>query len=257
MLATVVKTVGLKTVQALELVGRLGIFASSTLRALLSQKIQAAKLYQQMERIGVGSLLITIVTGICSGAVFALQSYVGLKRFGGEELIGPIVALCMTRELGPVLTGLMVAGRAGAAMAAEIGTMRVTEQIDALTTLRINPYQYLVTPRILAATLILPFLTLFAMSFGVVGGYLVCTLELNLNGEVYKSGIKELVNMWDVGGGLIKAAVFGLIIATVGSYQGFYTSGGARGVGRATTRSVVTASILIILANYLLASALF
>lgn len=257
MLAHSLNIVGTKTVKALELIGRLGIFLGSTIQALFANKLQLTKVFSQMERIGIGSLLITVITGACSGAVFALQSYEGFKCFGGEDLIGPIVALCMSRELGPILTGLMVAGRAGSAMVAEIGTMRVTEQIDALTTLQINPYRYLIVPRVVAATLILPFLTLFSVAFGILGGYLVCTLKLGINGEVFKSGIKEMSCMWDLISGLIKATFFGLIIATVSSYQGFYTYGGARGVGISTTKSVVISSILIIISNYFLAALLF
>ena len=257
MLSNGLSVVGTQTVKALELVGRLGIFSGSTLHVLCTKRPQLAKIFGQMERIGIGSLLITVITGACSGAVFALQSYEGFKCFGGEDLIGPIVALCMARELGPILTGLMVAGRAGSAIAAEIGTMRVTEQIDALTSLQISPYQYLVVPRIVAATIILPFLTLFAVIFGILGGYVVCTLKLGINGEVFKSGIKEMVGMWDLISGLIKATFFGLIIAAVGSYQGFYTYGGARGVGISTTKSVVISSILIIISNYFLAALLF
>lgn len=257
MLANSLSIVGTQTVRALELLGRLGIFLGTTLKILCTKKLQVTKIFGQIERIGIGSLLITIITGACSGAVFALQSYEGFKCFGGEELIGPIVALCMSRELGPILTGLMVAGRAGSAMAAEIGTMRVTEQIDALISLQISPYQYLIVPRIVAATLILPFLTLFAVAFGILGGYIVCTLKLGTNGEVFKSGIKEMVCMWDLIAGLIKSVFFGLIIATVSSYQGFYTYGGARGVGIATTKSVVISSILIIISNYFLAILLF
>ncbi len=257
MLANSLSIVGIQTVKALELIGRLGIFLGTTFKILFTKKLQPAKIFCQIERIGIGSLLITIITGACSGAVFALQSYEGFKCFGGEDLIGPIVALCMSRELGPILTGLMVAGRAGSAIAAEIGTMRVTEQIDALTSLQINPYQYLIVPRIIAATLVLPFLTLFAVFFGILGGYIVCTLKLGINGEVFKSGIKEMVCMWDLISGLIKAIFFGIIIATVSSYQGFYTYGGARGVGTSTTKSVVISSVLIIISNYFLAMLLF
>lgn len=205
-----------------------------------------------MSNIGVDSLNITVLTGSFTGMVFALQSYIGFQRVGGEQFIGPVVALGLIRELGPVLTGLMVTGRAGSAITAEIGTMRITEQIDALQTLRINAFQYLVVPRILAGTIILPFLTLFAMICGIIGGYIICVYVLLLSPEDYISGIKSYVELSDIRGGLIKASVFGLILTWVGTYKGFYTSGGARGVGISTTQSVVVSSVLILMSNYFL-----
>jgi len=256
-LINVLDKTGTKVLKSLEKIGKWSLFISNITYYLFSSKLKMSKLIRQMERIGVGSLLISVITGGFAGAVLALQSYRGFQQFGSEDLIGPIVALSMTRELGPVLTGLMVAGRAGSAIAAEIGTMRISEQIDALTTLRINIYQYLIIPRILGATIILPFLTLFSMIFGTLGGYLVCVYKLNINSEVFKSGIKNMVEMSDVTGGLIKAAVFGFIIALVGTYQGFNTSGGAKGVGISTTKSVVVGSIFVIIANFFLANILF
>jgi len=205
-----------------------------------------------MFRIGVESSTIAILTGSFAGMVFALQIYVGFERVGGVQFIGAIVAQAMVRELGPVLTGLMVTGRAGSAITAEIGTMCITEQIDALKTLRINIYQYLVVPRLIAGTIILPFLTTFAMICGIIGGYLVCTYVLELSPEDYINSIKEYVEWADIRGGLIKSAAFGFILTWVGTYKGFYTRGGARGVGNATTQSVVTSSILILMANYFL-----
>jgi len=184
--------------------------------------------------------------------VFALQSYIGFQRVGGEQFIGAVVALGLIRELGPVLTGLMVTGRAGSAMTAEIGTMHITEQIDALRTLRINTLQYLSVPRILASTIILPCLALFAMICGIIGGYVVCVHVLGLSPEDYTSSIRTYVEMKDIRGGLIKTAVFGLILAWVGTYKGFATEGGARGVGIATTQSVVLGSIMILISNYFL-----
>ncbi len=184
--------------------------------------------------------------------VFALQSYIGFQRVGGEQFIGAVVALGMIRELGPVLTGLMVTGRAGSAIAAEIGTMRITEQIDALTTLRINVFQYLVVPRMIAGTLILPCLSVFSMIFGIIGGYIVCVHVLELSPEDYTSSIRNYVELADIRGGIIKSAVFGLILSWVGCYKGYYTNGGARGVGISTTQAVVLASIMILMSNYFL-----
>lgn len=205
-----------------------------------------------MSRIGVDSFSITVLTGTFTGMVFALQSYIGFQRVGGEQFIGAVVALGLVRELGPVLTGLMVTGRACSAIAAELGTMRITEQIDALRTLRIDTYQYLIVPRILAGTLMLPALACFAMIFGIVGGYVVCVHVLQLSPEDYTSSIRTYVEFADIRGGLIKACFFGLILSWVGSYKGYNTHGGARGVGLSTTQSVVLSSIMILVSNYFL-----
>jgi len=205
-----------------------------------------------MNRIGVESFNIIVLTGGFTGMVFALQSYIGFQRVGGEQFIGAVVALGMTRELGPVLTGLMVTGRAGSAISAEIGTMRITEQIDALKTLRLNIFQYLVVPRMVASTIILPCLTAFSMIFGILGGYIVCVHVLELSPEDYKKSIEAYLEFDDIRGGLIKSAVFGLILSWVGTYKGYNTTGGARGVGISTTQSVVLSSIMILITNYFL-----
>lgn len=257
MISNPIDSIGLLVLMTSDACGSFLIFFLDTLKTLFSTRLRVRKLFTQMTAIGVESLSIIILTGTFSGAVLALQSYIGFKRFGAEEFIGPVVALSLIRELGPVLTGLMVTGRAGSAIAAELGTMQITEQIDALKTLNINTFQYLVVPRILGATIIMPFLVLFSMIFGIIGGYLVCTAVLHLNGEQYISGIQTFVELSDITGGLVKSSVFGLILAWVGCYKGFYTSGGAKGVGLATTSSVVTSSILILISNYFLAALLF
>jgi phospholipid/cholesterol/gamma-HCH transport system permease protein len=230
--------------------GKFTIFFLKALQTLVTTKLKLIKTITQMQHIGVDSLGITVLTGSFAGMVFALQSYIGFQRVGGEQFIGAVVALGMIRELGPVLTGLMVTGRAGSAIAAEIGTMKITEQIDALQTLRINTLQYLVVPRMVAATIILPFLALFAMICGIVGGYIVCVYVLGLSPEDYTVSIRTYVEVSDITGGLVKAACFGLIFSWVGTYKGFYTTGGALGVGRATTESVVASSMLILASNY-------
>jgi phospholipid/cholesterol/gamma-HCH transport system permease protein len=230
--------------------GSFVLFFYKALLTLVTTKLKLSKTLAQMEHIGIESLAIVILTGTFSGMVLALQSYIGFQRVGGEQFIGSVVALGIIRELGPVLTGLMVAGRASSAIAAELGTMRITEQIDALRTLRIDTFQYLVVPRIVAGTIILPFLTLFAMICGVVGGYMICVYVLGLSPEDYISNIRIYVELSDITGGLIKATFFGLILSWVGTYKGFFTEGGARGVGMATTQSVVTSSICIITSNY-------
>lgn len=234
------------------LLGAYVLFLIKAFRVMLSTRPKFQKFFVQMERIGVDSLTIIILTGLFTGMVFALQSYIGFQRVGGEQFIGTVVALGIIRELGPVLTGLMVTGRAGSAIAAELGTMRITEQIDALKTLNINPFQYLVIPRIIAGVVILPFLTLFCMICGIIGGYITCVHILSLSPEDYTSGIRTYVEMNDIIGGLIKSAVFGLILAWIGSYKGYTTTGGARGVGESTTKSVVIASIMILISNYFL-----
>ncbi|MDP3889169.1 MAG: ABC transporter permease [bacterium] len=232
--------------------GRFSLFLAQAIRVLVTTKLKVSKCLYQMNRIGVESLNITILTGSFTGMVFALQSYIGFQRVGGEQFIGVVVALGMIRELGPVLTGLMVTGRAGSAIAAEIGTMLITEQIDALRTLRINTFQYLVVPRMIAGTVMLPCLAAFAMLCGIIGGYLICVYVLELSPEEYVNSIKNFVELADIRGGLIKSAAFGLILSWVGTYKGFYTSGGARGVGIATTQSVVMSSIFILISNYFL-----
>jgi len=212
---------------------------------------------RQMMRIGWFSLPVVGLTAFFTGGVLALQIYIGGNRYGAEAIVPQIVVLGITRELGPVIAGLMVAGRVAAAIAAEIGTMRVTEQIDALTTLSTNPIKYLVVPRLWAAFLSMPILVAIADSIGVFGGYIVSTKSLGFNGAVYIKNTADFVTHGDVTSGLIKAAVFGIIIALMGSYNGFNSKGGAQGVGAATTNAVVSASILILAANYLLTSILF
>ena len=197
------------------------------------------------------------LTGIFAGAVLTLQTYDAFVKFGSENMIGPVVAISLTRELGPVLTGLMVTGRSGSGIAAEIGTMRITEQIDALDTLCINVFQYLMVPRVLAGMLILPFLTMFSMFFGIWGGYVVYVYWFGLNSIDFIDGIKKYLEMSDITGGLIKASVFGFILTTIGSFYGYYTRGGAKGVGISTTKCVVVASVLILVSNYFLAMMLF
>lgn len=257
MLLQFVEVIGAQVISVSNTFGRAALFLFRVIYTTLTTKLKLHKLFEQMSAIGVDSLSIVLLTGTFTGAVLALQSYIGFKRFGAEEFIGPVVALSLVRELGPVLTGLMVTGRAGSSIAAELGTMEITEQIDALKTLCINIYQFLMVPRILGATLILPFLTLFSMIFGIGGGYCVCVYVLNLNGEQYISGIKTFVEFSDIMGGLTKSALFGLIFSWIGCYKGYFTSGGAKGVGIATTESVVISSILILIANYFLTAFLF
>ena len=214
-------------------------------------------IFQQLLKIGFNSLPVVGMTAIFTGMVLALQSYTGFSRFSAESAIPNVVALSITRELSPVLAGLMVAGRSGAAIAAEIGTMKVTEQIDALKTLSTNPINYLICPRIIAGIISLPFLVLIGDIIGIFGGYLVCIFTLGFNPEVYLSNTYNFLEFIDIFSGLVKAAVFGLIISFMGCYFGFHANGGAQGVGLATTYSVVSSSILILFMNYILTSLFF
>ena len=237
--------------------GRLTLFTISAVTALVRPPIYWTLIFQQILRIGYFSLPVVGLTAFFTGGVLALQIFIGGNRYGAEAIVPQIVVLGITRELGPVIAGLMVAGRVGAAIAAEIGTMRVTEQIDALTTLATNPIKYLVVPRIWAALISMPILVAIADSIGVFGGYVVATASLNFNGAVYMKNTVDFMTHSDVESGLIKAAVFGFIIALMGCYNGFHSKGGAQGVGTATTNAVVSSSILILAANYILTSVLF
>jgi phospholipid/cholesterol/gamma-HCH transport system permease protein len=212
---------------------------------------------REMVNIGYFSLPVVGLTAIFTGMVLALQSYTGFSRFSAEGAVATVVVLSVTRELGPVISGLMVAGRVGAAIAAEIGTMRVTDQIDALTTLSTDPLRYLVLPRLLAAIITLPMLVLVADIIGVFGGYLVGVYKLGFNPQAYLNGTWQRLETMDVVSGLVKAAVFGFIVALMGCYQGYHSRGGAHGVGRATTYAVVSASILILVVDYLITAAFF
>jgi phospholipid/cholesterol/gamma-HCH transport system permease protein len=237
--------------------GRLTLFTADSVTSILRPPIYWGLIGQQMLRIGYFSLPVVGLTAFFTGGALALQIFVGSDRFGAEQFVPNIVVLGITRELGPVIAGLMVAGRVAAAIAAEIGTMRVTEQIDALTTLSTNPIKYLVVPRLVAAVVTLPLLVLVADAIGVFGGYVVATESMHFNGAVYLKNTVDFVTQGDVMSGVIKAAVFGVVIALMGCYNGFHSKGGAQGVGNATTNAVVSASILILAANYFLTSILF
>ncbi|HSZ10695.1 MAG TPA: ABC transporter permease [Rhizomicrobium sp.] len=238
-------------------VGRLTSFTASAIMHCVRPPVYVWLTLQQMMRIGYFSLPVVGLTAFFTGGVLALQIYIGSDRYGAEAFVPQIVVLGITRELGPVIAGLMVAGRVAAAIAAEIGTMRVTEQIDALTTLSTNPMKYLVVPRLIAAVISMPILVAIADSIGVFGGYTVATASLNFSGPVYMKNTMDFVTQQDITSGLIKAAVFGFIIALMGCYNGFHSKGGAQGVGAATTNAVVSASILILASNYILTSVIF
>jgi len=237
--------------------GRLAMFAGVSVSHIFRPPFYPRLLLRQIIEIGYYSLPVVGLTAVFTGMVLALQSYTGFARFNAEGAVATVVVLSITRELAPVLTGLMVAGRIGAAMAAEIGTMRVTEQIDALSTLATNPYKYLIAPRLLAALIMLPCCVLIADIIGVYGGYLVAVHKLDFNPAVYLKNSWQFLELLDVISGLVKAGVFGFLIALMGCYHGFYSKGGAQGVGSATTNAVVSASILILGFNYLITEAFF
>jgi phospholipid/cholesterol/gamma-HCH transport system permease protein len=238
-------------------VGRLAIFTYQGLASALRPPYYPRQIARMMLEIGYYSLPVIGLTAIFTGGVLALQSYTGFSRFSAESSIAIVVVLSITRELGPVLAGLMVAGRIGAAFAAEIGTMRVTEQIDALVTLSTNPFKYLVFPRLIAGALMLPCLVLVADIIGVFGGYVVSIQKLGFSPGPYINSTWDFLEAKDVVSGLVKASVFGFIIALMGCYHGYHSKGGAQGVGAATTNAVVSSSILILLFNYMLTEMFF
>ena len=238
-------------------IGRIFLFASQAVPACFMPPVYGRLVIQQMLRIGYFSLPVVGLTAFFTGGALALQIFIGGNRYGAEAFVPQIVVLGITRELGPVMAGLMVAGRVSAAIAAEIGTMRVTEQIDALVTLSTNPFKYLVAPRLIAAVLSMPILVAIADIIGVMGGWVVGIYSLDFNSAVYLKNTADFIKMDDVTSGLWKAAVFGFIIALMGCYHGYNSKGGAQGVGAATTNAVVSAAILILAANYFMTSLFF
>ena len=241
----------------LEATGRVTMFGLNGLSHCVRPPIYFRLIGRQMIDIGYYSLPVVALTTLFSGMVLALQSYTGFARLSAESAIANVVVLSMTRELGPVLAGLMVAGRIGASMAAEIGTMRVTEQIDALTTLSTNPIKYLVAPRILAGLTMLPLLVLVGDVIGVFGGYLVAIYSLNFVPSTYLRQTYDFLDTMDVVSGLVKAAAFGFIITLMGCYHGYQSRGGAQGVGVATTNAVVSSAIMILVVNYIITQLFF
>jgi phospholipid/cholesterol/gamma-HCH transport system permease protein len=240
-------------------IGRLIIFTATALSHCVRPPIYGRLIGRQMIDIGYYSLPVVGLTAIFSGMVLALQSYTGFARFaaGSETAVANVVVVSLTRELGPMLAGLMVAGRIGASMAAEIGTMRVTEQLDALTTLSTNPFKYLVVPRLVAGFLMLPLLVLVADIIGIFGGFVVSVYKLGFNPAAYITNSYDFMQPLDVISGLVKAAVFGFLIALMGCYSGYHSKGGAQGVGAATTNAVVSSSILILTFNYIITELFF
>jgi phospholipid/cholesterol/gamma-HCH transport system permease protein len=252
-----IAAIGAAVLDALALIGELGIFAASGISHIFRPPFYPRIVLRSLMEIGFFSLPVVALTALFTGMVLALQSYTGFSRFNAESAIASVVVLSVTRELGPVLAGLMVSGRAGAAMAAELGTMRVTDQIDALSTLSTEPMKYLVAPRLLAGIIAMPILVAIADILGVMGGFLVATIKLGFNPNTYLINTFTNLRADDVISGLIKSCVFGFVIALMGCFNGYRSKGGAQGVGAATTSAVVSASILILALDYILTQLLF
>ena len=250
-------SIGRSTLGLLGATGRLTIFGVQAVSQLIRPPFYPVEFGQQLLRIGYFSLPVVGLTTLFTGAALALQIYSGGSRFNAGTVVPSIVAIGIVRELGPVLGGLMVAGRVSSSIAAELGTMRVTEQIDALTTLSTDPMKYLVLPRVLAGTLALPALVAVGNVIGILGGYLVGTTRLGFNPSAYIKNTLDYLTAADITSSLVKAAVFGFLLALMGCYHGYNSGRGAQGVGAATTNAVVSASILILAANYLLTEAFF
>ena len=250
-------SIGAATIDFIRSCGKMGLFFLSIIKPFKVGKVSWKVIGLQIIEIGYYSLPVIGLTAIFTGAVLALQSYTGFSRFNAESSIASVVALSVIRELGPVLAGLMLSGRVAASIAAEIGTMRVTEQIDALYTLGTNPINYLAIPRIISGIIVLPLLVIIADIIGVLGGYLVAIYKLNFSSYSYLSSTINYIHWDDVQSSLIKAVVFGFIVTFIGCFYGFNSKEGAQGVGYATTTAVVVSSIMILLSNYIITGILF
>ena len=251
------ESIGRWVIQSTEGTGRAAILCAETFAWTLRPPYRIKQLFNAMEFVGVGSIFIVLLTGLFTGAVFALQGAGAFRMFNAESLVGPTVGISLARELSPVLTGLMVTGRAGSGIATELGTMRVTEQIDALYTMAVNPVQYLIVPRVIAGLVMVPLLSVLFTLVGMGGCYFVGVVLLNIDPGIFISKVQWFVDPKDLINGLVKACAFGGILTMVGCYKGFYASGGARGVGIATTQSVVLSSVLILIADYFLTAMMF
>ncbi len=255
MFKTICEEIGKKIIKGCAATGRITLLFLETIKRLKDANVKET--IRQMALLGADSLPIVLVTILCTGMVFSVQTAKEFVRFGAASSVGGIVAIAMARELVPVLTGVVVAGRIGAAIAAELGTMKVTEQVDALRVMAANPVSFLVVPRFIAIVLMMPVLVVFANLIGNIGGWIVAHYYAGIGTFTYENSIKVLAETYDVIGGMIKSSVFGAIIATVGCYKGLNAPNGAEGVGLATTASVVLSIILIFITNYFLSILLY
>jgi phospholipid/cholesterol/gamma-HCH transport system permease protein len=246
------EALGERVLDAVDSCGRFALLVGLTARAALRPRFPVRETVRQIEAIGVRSTTIVVLTALFTGMVLALQTGIALARFGARPYVGSVIGLSLARELGPVLTALMVGGRVGAGITAEIGSMQVTEQVDAIRSMGADPVQKLVLPRVLAATITLPILTVFANLLGVLGGLAISSVQFHISPSFYLETIFNAVTIDDVLSGLAKTFVFGWIIAMVACFSAFRTTGGTVGVGRATTRTVVTASIAVLISDFFL-----
>lgn len=247
-----IAAIGKLILQTVLATGRLGYILAAVTRRMVQPPYRLRNIFYQMEVVGVQSLSIVFVTGLFTGMVFAVQLYIALSMFGAAGLVGATVGLSLTRELSPVFCALMVTGRVGSAMAATLGSMRVSEQIDALDAMAVDPLHYLMVPRVLAATLMMPLLVMIFNTVGILGAYLIAVNVLQVDPGTFINKLYWFVDPDDFWKGMIKGAVFGMIFSCVGCSKGFYTEGGAEGVGRATTEAVVVASVIILVVDYFL-----
>ncbi len=247
-----INSIGATTLSLFKVAGEMSILFISTVKCIITKKMRYKLTMKQIEFIGIKSVPIVVLTGAFTGMVFGIQTYVGFKDFGAESMSGSLVTLAMVTELGPVLTGLMVAARVGSSIAAEVGTMKVTEQIDALDAMGINTVDYLVAPRLVAAAIVFPMLNVICIAFGLIGGYAVNVLFLGVNAVEYVDQSVLYVSFSDLLNSLIKAFIFGLVIVVVACYKGLTTRLGAEGVGKSTTQSVVISCVLILLFDYII-----
>jgi phospholipid/cholesterol/gamma-HCH transport system permease protein len=249
--------IGRPALSAIAAIGRVALFTTQVISHLFRPPFYPREFLQSLLQIGWFSLPVVGLTAVFTGGALALQIYSGGARFNAETVVPSIVAIGIVRELGPVMGGLMVAARVASSIAAELGTMKVTEQIDALVTLSTNPMKYLAVPRILAATLAVPVLVAAGDALGIAGGWLVGITRLDFNSATYLKTTVDFLEPWDIGSGLVKGAAFGFIVALMGCYHGMNSSRGAQGVGAATKAAVVAASVMILAANYVLTEVFF
>jgi phospholipid/cholesterol/gamma-HCH transport system permease protein len=251
-LVAAVEWLGERVLAAVRAFAEILTLAASVARWMVRPPFRLQNLFAQFDFVGVGSVLIVMLTGLFTGMVFATQSWSAFERFGAESLVGPTVAITITRELAPVLTALMITMRAGSATCTELGTMRVTEQVDALETMAVSPVQYLLVPRVLAGLLMGPLLAMLFDTAGVFGGFTVAVLVKGLSVGTFVLRIQDIVGPDDVTEGLVKAAVFGLVVMLIACYRGYYATGGAKGVGQATTQAMVSSAVSVFILDYLL-----
>ncbi|MCL0036750.1 ABC transporter permease [Thermodesulfovibrionales bacterium] len=252
-----IESLGRYIIRFLEEFGKIASLLYSTIKQIFTHPFDIKGILKQMVEVGINSLPVVLITAAFTGMALALQTYTGFARFGAEAMVGFVVAISMTRELGPVLTAIMIAGRVGAAMAAELSTMRVTEQIDALESLATNPVKYLVVPRFLASLIMVPALTVIAAIVGILGGYFIVVVVFGVSPAVYWHWTWVYTEWKDIYFGLIKAFFFGGCVSLLSCYKGFYSAGGAEGVGKATTSAVVFSIIAILISNYFLSALMF